>query len=100
MQSRLPRETRQTRETMMGDMKNYVLNRDIPDTPNSHRMVYNSAHPEEPLRPIVDHVHHINGNHNDNRPENLEKVTEKTHAGKHAEMRRNNINVPVVYGGA
>ena len=35
-----------------------------------------------------EHVHHINGNQKDNRPENLEIVSLSTHMSKHSPVRQ------------
>jgi len=77
--------TTQTRERMETDIKNFVLNPDVPDTKNNHREIYSSNHPKESLTP-ADIIHHINGNHDDNRPENLQKVTPHEHASLHSKL--------------
>ena len=75
------------REKMEHDMETYVLNPGVPDFRN-HRAVYQATRPFEELRPYVDWVHHINGNHDDNSPKNLKKVSPKQHGEIHAKMRR------------
>jgi len=75
------------KEAMEAELNDYVLNPEIPDTHNDHRKVYQDAHPGEVLTQ-EDVIHHINGNHNDNRPENLMRTTDKKHAGLHALMRK------------
>ena len=77
----------ESRETMEKDIKDYVLNPDVPDFTNP-RAVYRATRPFEELKPYVEWVHHINGNHDDNRPKNLKKVTPKQHGEAHAKMRR------------
>jgi len=77
--------TTQTFEKMSNELKNYVVNPEIPSTPSKHREVYKRSHPNEPITPD-DLIHHINGNHNDNRIENLLKVDAKTHRRLHVEM--------------
>ena len=98
MADRTPKETLQTRDRMEQDLKNYVLNPDVPDTIHP-RLIWQNAHPGESLLQ-TDYIHHKNGNHDDNRLENLEKVNEHLHGSKHAEMRQNLINHHMVYGGA
>ena len=73
--------TTQTREKMEKDIKEYVMNPEIPDDTN-HRKVWQNAHPNEILTPD-DVIHHINGNHDDNRTENLQKTNTKDHASLH-----------------
>ena len=80
--------TVQTKERMEKDMQNFVMNPDVPDTTNKHRVIYQNAHPEEILTDD-DLIHHINGNHDDNRIENLQKVTAKDHAILHRELKKN-----------
>lgn len=77
--------TSQTKEKMNDEFQNYVLNQQIPVTPRNHRKVYLDAHPEDILTQN-DHIHHINGNHDDNRIENLMKVDSKTHRLLHSFM--------------
>ena len=77
--------TTQTRERMESDIKNFVLNPDVPNTTDNHREIYKQSHPDEMLTQD-DLIHHINGNHNDNRPENLQKVTAKEHQILHSEL--------------
>jgi hypothetical protein len=78
--------TTQTKEKMDSELKNFVLNPDVPCTGNYHRRIYSDfygvALSEDDL------IHHINGNHNDNRIENLIKVTAKQHAALHAAMNK------------
>lgn len=64
----------QTKRKMEKEMVSFVLNPEIPDTPSNHREVYLLAHPGETLTQN-DIIHHINKNHNDNRPENLVRLT-------------------------
>jgi hypothetical protein len=83
--------TTQTRERMEADIKNFVLNPDVPATPsNSHREIWMAAHPGETLTQD-DLIHHINGNHDDNRIENLQKVSAKEHAIAHASLNPQSI---------
>jgi hypothetical protein len=83
--------TAQTKEKMFDELQNYVLNPNIPDTPNNYREVYRLYHPDE-LLTQDDIIHHINGNHNDNRIENLEKLTSHSvHRLKHMELLRRDL---------
>ena len=77
--------TTQTREKMQDEIKNFVLNPDIKIDLGNHRQIWLDAHPGEIIGPN-DHIHHINGNHNDNRPENLQKVNASEHRKAHAKM--------------
>lgn len=79
--------TTQTRERMESDIKNFVLNPDVPATGCNHREIYKQSHPDEALTPD-DLIHHINGNHEDNRIENLTKVSAQEHADAHAQMNK------------
>jgi hypothetical protein len=81
--------TTQTKERMEAEIKNFVLNPEVPDTIGGsiHREIWQKAHPEYILTQD-DIIHHINGNHDDNRIENLQKVTAKEHAVLHAKMTR------------
>jgi len=81
--------TTQTKEKMEKDLKNFVLNPAIPDTGPHHRDIWLQAHPGECLTQ-EDVIHHINGNHDDNRIENLQKVTTAEHGKLHIELNKNN----------
>ena len=78
--------TTQTKRKMENELKDFVLNQEVPDTPRSHRSVYIHYHPNEILLP-TDIIHHINGNHDDNRIDNLEKLnTHREHSLKHLKL--------------
>jgi hypothetical protein len=79
----------QTKERMQDELERFVMNPDVPDTGAWHRAIWLKAHPGEVLH-NTDYIHHINGNHDDNRPENLMKTTEKEHAKLHAELNKKN----------
>ena len=73
------------RASMERDLKNFVLNPEIPDdlcsrVDEAHRDIWNKLSPNDPLVE-GEVIHHINGDHNDNSPENLYK-TSKWHHGK------------------
>jgi hypothetical protein len=93
------------REEMMGDQlwyhpskeKNqdvYVFHRECPYATSKagkvaeHRYVWWLNHPNEPIE-YNEMIHHINGNHKDNRIENLEKIKMKQHGLRHKAMREN-----------
>lgn len=80
--------TTQTRERMEADIKNFVMNPDVPEPKGDHRKIYQDAHPDEVLSQD-DHIHHINGNHDDNRIENLQKVNASTHGILHSKLNDN-----------
>jgi hypothetical protein len=49
-----------------------------------HHKIWNSFYPEDPILPGDGNViHHINGNHFDNRIENLQKMTKSDHSKLH-----------------
>lgn len=77
--------TSQTKQKMGKEMQDFVLNPNVPDTTNNHREIYSRFHPDETLTQD-DCIHHINGNHNDNRIENLIKLTSKQHRLEHWRM--------------
>ena len=76
----------ENRKTMEKDMEEYVLNPEVPDYRDPHA-IYRTTRPFEEIKP-GELIHHINGNHDDNRPKNLKKVTYKQHGESHAKMRR------------
>ncbi len=78
--------TTQTKERMEAEIKNFVLNPEVPDTSGRHREIWLAAHPGEVIGPD-ECIHHKNGNHDDNRPENLEKVTAKEHRQEHVKLK-------------
>jgi hypothetical protein len=80
-----PYPTSQSKSKMEKELNNFVLNPEVPDTNNDHRSLYLQYHPEEVLTQD-DCIHHINGNHDDNRKENLVKLTQKEHRIAHAKM--------------
>lgn len=80
--------TTQTKERMEHDIRNFVLNPDVPSiTSGHHREIWEANNKGETLGQD-DLIHHINGNHDDNRPENLMKVSAAEHAKLHAAMNR------------
>lgn len=78
--------TSQTGSKMDWDLEWFVLNPEIPTTPYDHKQVWLDSHPEETIEPGMV-IHHINGNHDDNRPENLVKLTPKQHGEAHKDLR-------------
>lgn len=74
--------TTETNMDLEKDLNNYVKDNRITDeytVLEKHRDVWRKAHPTEELT-SKDHIHHINQQHMDNRPENLMKVTPKEHS--------------------
>jgi hypothetical protein len=83
--------SQQTKTEMEKELVEYVLNPDVDDSPSRiHRQIWQENHPNEILTPD-DVIHHINGLHFDNRPENLEKITPKEHSQTHADIRKEQI---------
>jgi hypothetical protein len=74
-----------TRERMIREVQEQLLNPDYPDPYENHRKIWLAAHPGETLTQ-EDVIHHINGDHYDNRIENLKKVTSAEHGRSHAEL--------------
>lgn len=54
-----------------------------------HRYIWWLHHQNEPIK-YNEIIHHINGDHNDNRIENLEKVKYKEHYAKHQQLNKLN----------
>jgi len=52
---------------------------------DSHVQIYLANHPGETLAP-GELIHHINGNHNDNRIDNLIKISPKQHGALHTDL--------------
>jgi len=62
-----------------------------------HRYVWWLHHPDEPIE-YNEMIHHINGNHKDNRIENLEKIKAKQHGLRHKAMRDNtSISISAIH---
>jgi hypothetical protein len=71
----------ETKESLKSDLENVTLNKSIPDpkiTDKYHRKIWDDLHPDDPFKK-GDVIHHINGNHNDDNPENLQKLTMSEH---------------------
>lgn len=80
----------ETKETLQTELESIVTNPNIPGLGNvddAHRDVYHYSHPGEKILP-EERIHHINGNHNDNRPENLKKVSTEEHGAAHAQLHK------------
>lgn len=82
--------TEAPRESMYRDLKNFVLNQEIPDTiccevNEAHVKIWNQTHPDDPLKDD-ELIHHINGDHNDNHPDNLKKIKKNEHGPYHKEL--------------
>ena len=82
--------TEAPRESMHRDLHNFVLNpeigKNIPCFVNDrHREIWNTLHPDDPLKP-GELIHHVNGDHNDNTPENLLKISQQQHREEHAKL--------------
>ena len=86
--------TEAPRESMYRELKNFVINPNIPDTivggvNEGHIKTWNETHPDDHLKQ-GEIKHHINGDHNDNRPENLSKITQEEHGKEHKSLNDNN----------
>lgn len=81
--------TEAPRESMHRDLQNFVLNPEISDNDilavEGHIIIWNKSHPEDPVKE-GELIHHINGDHNDNRIENLKKINNKHHGGEHKKL--------------
>lgn len=83
------------RESMYRDLHNFVLNPDIPDDVKGslviegHRQIWAATHPDDPIKK-GEVIHHINGDHNDNNPENLIKIQQNDHGEHHKELKEAN----------
>lgn len=80
----------ETRDVLKSEIENVVTNKEIIKPGNGiedYRKVWDANHPEDKLTQEFD-IHHINGNHNDNRIENLAKVSRKEHGGAHAQLHK------------
>ena len=80
----------ETKESLKKELESVVTNpnaRSLGSPDNEHIDIWKNAHPGEQLL-SGEHIHHINGNHNDNRIENLEKVTVKEHGEAHTQLRK------------
>jgi hypothetical protein len=79
----------ETHEILQRDLEEFVLNPSIPvgGLNDEHRLVWNMNHPDDPILPD-EIIHHINENHNDNRPENLTKIKKSEHLALHNKLRK------------
>jgi hypothetical protein len=80
----------ETKENLKTELEQVTTNPNIPNcggVEEAHLEVYFKNHPNEKLLPR-EHIHHINGNHNDNRIENLVKVSPKEHGKEHAQLHK------------
>ena len=65
----------------------------VPSHPNANKHGYVLAHrivaenKEGRILSVKEHVHHINGDGHDNRPENLQVLSASTHTSMHAQER-------------
>jgi hypothetical protein len=73
-----------TKERLENDLKT-VTDPNVPDETDPKK-IWQAAHPDERLMPM-DVIHHINGYHDDDRAENLMRVTMSEHGKIHAEIR-------------
>jgi hypothetical protein len=81
--------TIETKEALETELKEIVTNPNSPGGGVNDEYLYawNAAHPEDRAKKF-EIIHHINGNHNDNRPENLEKVSSRGHADAHIQLHK------------
>jgi len=78
----------ETRERLQKDLEGNTLNPNIPPGTKivfAPREIWEFLHPEYKLN-SDDIIHHVNGNHNDDSPENLMKVTAKEHMEEHKKI--------------
>jgi hypothetical protein len=78
----------ETRQRLQLDLEGNTLNPSVPETNTieyCYRSIWNKLHPNEQLT-SDDIIHHANGNHNDDSPENLMKVTKTEHRGEHKKI--------------
>lgn len=75
------------KDKMEDEIRDFILNPDVPDPYERHKQVWLEAHPGEIIAP-GEVIHHINGNRGDNRPENLMRVTNKQHGKQHRELNK------------
>jgi hypothetical protein len=104
-----PEKVMRFREKLVGELTGHQLwyhpskekNRDIivnhPECPYAqkngnvaeHRYIWWLHHPDQPIK-YNEMIHHINGDHKDNRIENLEKLKDKQHGQRHKELKKLN----------
>lgn len=82
--------TEAPRESMARDLQKFVLNAKISDdlvvnVCETHIGMWNKLHPYDKIK-TGEMIHHINGDHNDNHPDNLIKITREEHGRYHKEL--------------
>lgn len=80
----------ETRDVLKSEIENVVTNKEIVKVENGiedYRTVWDAHNPEDKLIQEFG-IHHINGNHNDNRIENLAKVSLQQHGNAHAQLHK------------
>jgi hypothetical protein len=78
----------ETRERLRVDLEGNTLNHNVPAGTKivfAPREIWEALHPEYKLN-SDDIIHHANGNHNDDSPENLMKVTKTEHREEHKKI--------------
>lgn len=79
----------ETKQSLEIDLKT-AIDKNVPGIgpiDNAHSIIWLYYHPEDPI--LEDElIHHINGNHNDNRIENLKKIKRANHGVEHSDLRK------------
>jgi hypothetical protein len=84
----------ETRGSLATDLKT-ITDPSVPSigtNETAYKSIWDHYHPEDKLQPN-DVIHHINGNHNDNRIENLQKMSRHDHSLEHSKIKKKISNV-------